>query len=250
MKRIKSRVLNNKPLSPDLYLIEFTSMGVENEILPGNFINIEINKNLDPFLRRPFSIFDTSEGTISVLYRIVGKGTELMKNLKTGEYIDFIGPLGNAYPAPESDEFIFVAGGTGIASVHYMLKAVKKNFPESKRILFWGAKNRHEIVLKEQIENLCSEVVFTTEDGSLGNKGLVTDFIKTNPNSVIYACGPTPMLKSVYEKTKMNKSYFSFEERMACGVGVCLGCAIMTKSGKYKYVCKDGPVFEGSEIFG
>ncbi|NIA23661.1 MAG: hypothetical protein GWP03_05850 [Proteobacteria bacterium] len=249
MKRIKSRIISNKPLSPDLFLLTFTSSGVENEVLPGNFINIEVTKSLDPFLRRPFSIFDVSEGTISVLYRVIGRGTEIMKELKPDKQIDFIGPLGNSYPISESDNFTFVAGGTGIASIHYLLKTVESSYPNSTKTLYWGAKNRYDFVLRNEIEDLCTDVLYTTEKGDLGNKGFVTDFIDIKNKTTIYACGPTPMLKSLHDKTEGILSYYSFEERMACGVGVCLGCAIMTKSGKYKYVCKDGPVFRGDEIF-
>ncbi len=250
MKRIKSRIISNKRLSPDLFLLTFTSSGVENEILPGNFINIEITKSQDPFLRRPFSIFDVSEGMISILYRVVGKGTEIMKMLDSGKQIDFIGPLGNSYPLSEADDFTFVAGGTGIASIHYMLKTVKNKYPSSKRTLYWGAKNRYDFILKNEIEALCTDINYTTEEGDFGNKGFITDFVRVNNNkTTLYACGPTPMLRSLHKKTIGIPSYYSFEKRMACGVGVCLGCAIMAKDGKYRYVCKDGPVFPGDEIF-
>ncbi len=249
MRRIKSRILSNKRLSKELYLITFTSENIEEDLLPGNFLHILVSSSLDPFLRRPFSIFDISEGTISVLYRVIGKGTNIMKGLYRGDEIDIIGPLGNNYPINNSNNIYCIAGGTGIASIHFLIKYIRQYHPDKQLTLCWGAKTIYEFVLLDEFKLISDNIILSTEDGSYGNKGLITDFLPFfKDNSVIYACGPSGMLHILRKKPIDLPMFFSIEERMACGVGVCLGCAVKMNNDTYKYACKDGPVFNANEL--
>ncbi|MCK4544821.1 dihydroorotate dehydrogenase electron transfer subunit [candidate division WOR-3 bacterium] len=249
MRRIKSQILSNKRLSKELHLITFTSEKIEEDLLPGNFLHILVSSSLDPFLRRPFSIFDISEGTISVLYRVIGKGTGIMKDLCKGDEIDIIGPLGNSYPIDNSNNIYCIAGGTGIASIHFLIEYIKQNHPTKQITLCWGTKTIHEFILMNEFRLISDKIIFSTEDGSYGNEGLITDFLPIfKDNSVIYACGPDGMLHILKKKPIDLPMFFSVEKRMACGVGVCLGCAVKMNNDTYKYTCIDGPVFNANEL--
>jgi dihydroorotate dehydrogenase electron transfer subunit len=217
----------------------------------GQFFMLEAARTSDPLLKRPFSLFRYRDGLIQFLYRIRGKGTICISELKKDNIVQMLGPLGNSYPAPEGD-FIVLSGGIGIASVFSLLD----KYPGRAQV-FCGARNCDELLMLEDVKRLSKELCVTTDDGSHCRKGLITDplreFIeseafKKNPLPV-YACGPTPMLRELSKITadKGLTCFASLEEVMACGVGACLGCVAQTKTG-YKCVCKEGPVFNIGEI--
>lgn len=218
---------------------------------------LQTGSTFDPLLKRPFSIFYCSDKEISFLYRIRGKGTLSLSTLKRGDVINVIGPLGNGYLQPE-DDFIAVAGGIGIASLYSLLK----NNPK-KAYLFYGARNRDELVMLDELKSLSKEMFITTDDGSEGKRGLITDVLKLFLKNEskrrilsIYACGPNPMLKELHRIIKGVdvKCYVSLEEYMACGIGACIGCVIKVRTDvegqkwTYKRVCKEGPVFDIRDI--
>lgn len=244
-KLTEAEIIGNKPLTEEVYLISLkTPYTIKSK--PGQFFIIRTNQRLDPLLGRPFSAFDIEENTIKFLYRIKGKGTVILSKLKKGDKITISGPFGKWYPFPEND-FVVIAGGIGIASVFYLIKS----FPQ-KAILFYGAKEKKEIFFSKELKKLTKQLYIATECGSLDYKGLVTEVFKEkgiNLKLPIYSCGPMPMLKELKKILKDIKTpcYVAVEERMACGVGACLGCVMETKEG-LKRVCTEGPVFEIGEL--
>lgn len=232
---------------------------------PGQFYMIQTGSTYDPLLKRPFSIFGYEDNILRFLYRIRGKGTSCLSSLKNGDVINLIGPLGNGYPEPHGD-FIAVAGGIGIASLIPFIKKFK-----GRAYLFYGAKNKEELIMLNDARSFSKELFIATDDGSEGKKGLITDVFKNSliPSAFLYACGPTPMLKELsgIAADKGMKCYASLEEHMACGVGACLGCVIKFKrqgiassalhgeggedrrqAWVYRRVCKEGPVFDTEDI--
>ncbi|MBI5559798.1 MAG: dihydroorotate dehydrogenase electron transfer subunit [Deltaproteobacteria bacterium] len=224
-------------------------------VLPGQFVMLRVSNSLDPFLRRPFGIYDFSGDVLDILYKVVGKGTGMLSTLAPGTDVDILGPLGNGFPpAGKGKNPIMVAGGIGIAPFYLFAGEVK----EGKPSLFYGAKGRDEVALLKDFKSrgLKLNIRVSTEDGSIGRKGLVTDILKERlgEDSVVYACGPAGMLKEVSNIARKRgvKCYVSLERAMACGIGVCLGCAVKTRkhppASAYRMVCSDGPVFNGEEI--
>ncbi|BCB96419.1 dihydroorotate dehydrogenase B (NAD(+)), electron transfer subunit [Dissulfurispira thermophila] len=251
----KAIVLENSVLNNHFRLLtieaERIAIDARPNPVPGQFYMLQAGNTYDPLLKRPFSIFRYEDGLMSFLYRVRGKGTLLLSSLKKGDIIDVIGPLGNGYPEPEGD-FIAVAGGIGIASLFPLLSKFK-----NRAYLFYGARNKQELVMIDEAKTFSKESFVATDDGSEGHRGTVTDLLKsflnssliTHHSSLIYACGPSPMLKELLHIVvgEKAKCYISLEEHMACGVGACIGCVVKTVSG-YKRVCKEGPVFEIREI--
>ncbi len=202
-----------------------------------------------PLLKRPFSLLRPSDGRLDFLYRIRGEGTRSLSHCRSGDVITVIGPLGEGYPEPKGD-FIAVAGGIGVASLFYLL--AKHGM---RAHLFYGARDVSELVMLDDVRSLARDVSIATDNGSAGLKGIVTDILAgylessdgSGTSEVIYACGPCGMLKGLAEISKSRTCFVSLEERMACGVGACVGCVVQTVRG-YKRVCKEGPVFDIKDI--
>jgi len=214
---------------------------------------IEVNRGNDPLLKRAFSLFRTTSDGFQLLYRIKGRGTALLREMKKGDTVAVLGPLGNGYPAAQEGQVpLVIAGGVGIASVFPFLLEQK-----GKALVFYGARSQNELLMLDELKSLCGEVFISTDDGSLGAKGNVAEmlggYLDTNrmdlKKYVLYACGPHPMLKAVSKISALwcVSAYISMEENMACGLGACLGCVVKTKTG-HKRVCKEGPVFNSEEI--
>jgi len=214
---------------------------------PGQFCML---KAPGVFLRRPLSIFSAFGNRLEFLYKVIGKGTKALSELKKGEQIEVLGPLGNSYLLETSKTPLLVAGGTGVASLNFLAQKLKR-----AGVIFYGAKKKTEFVPLETSAKRGWKVSFSTEDGSRGEKGLVTEsfenYLKQNGgrNFIVYACGPNAMLRAVSDICKQYKSegYVSLEEMMACGVGICQGCPAKS-GGTYKMVCKDGPVFNINDV--
>ncbi len=210
---------------------------------PGQFINIEIKEF---YLRRPISICDYGENTITIIYKVVGQGTEKLSQMKEGEMLDILTGLGNGFETKNSKENpLLIGGGVGTPPMYGLCK---KLIEEGKKpIVVLGFNSKEDIFYEQEFKNLGAKVYISTVDGSYGTKGFVTDIIKTLENyDYYYACGPINMLKAVYEKIE-TKGELSLEERMGCGIGACMGCTINTKTGP-KRVCYNGPVFKKEEI--
>ncbi|ODA44580.1 Dihydroorotate dehydrogenase electron transfer subunit [Thermodesulfovibrio sp. N1] len=244
-KIFKAEILKNQALTEDVYCLSI-NVPFNIEAKPGQFFIIKINERFDPLLGRPFSIFDLEDKTLKFLYRVKGKGTSVLSKLREGQNLQITGPFGKWYPFPK-DDYIVIAGGIGIASVFYLMK----KFPK-RAYLFYGARHRREIFYYKELEEVAKEVFISTECGTLDYKGVITELFRRKGlhlNLPIYSCGPMIMIRELKKllKNKDVPCYVATEERMACGVGACLGCVIETKEG-FKRVCTEGPVFEIGDL--
>ena len=208
----------------------------------GQFVNIKLD---GLFLRRPISVCDCEGDTLTLIYKVVGRGTEQMAKMCAGEKLDVLTGLGNGHDTSLSGNApILLGGGVGVPPM-YML--CKKLISEGKRVsVVLGFNKADEVFYENEFKALGASVTVTTVDGSYGVKGFVTDVMKNADYSYFYTCGPEPMLKAVYN-TSVREGQFSFEERMGCGFGACMGCSCKTITG-YKRICKEGPVLTKNEI--
>ena len=235
-------ILENKLLVKDVYKMKLKG-DTKYIKLPGQFINIKID---GCYLRRPLSVSDYDENTITVIYKVVGKGTETMSKMSSGEKLDILTGLGNGFNKNQSGQRpLLIGGGVGTPPMYNLCKELIK---EGKNpIVVLGFNSKEDVFYEDEFKNLGAEVYISTVDGSYGTKGFVTDIVKNlEEYTYYYACGPMPMLKAVYEGVKTD-GQLSFEERMGCGFGACMGCSIQTTEGT-KRVCKEGPVFRKEEI--
>lgn len=208
---------------------------------PGQFVNISLEGK---YLRRPISVCDCEGDVLTIVYKVVGKGTEQMQKMNGGS-LDVLTGLGNGYDLSKSgDKPLLIGGGVGVPPM-YML--AKKLIEQGKKVsVILGFNTKDEIFYEQEFKKLGAEVTVATADGSYGVKGFVTDAMADMDYSYFYTCGPEPMLKAIYKVAKTS-GQFSFEERMGCGFGACMGCSCKTVTG-YKRICKDGPVLEKEEI--
>ncbi len=208
----------------------------------GQFVNIKLDGF---FLRRPISVCDYDKKTLTLIYKVVGDGTEVMKGLPKGESLDILTGLGNGYDTSKSgDNPLLIGGGVGVPPLYNLCKKLIKEGKTPTVIL--GFNTKDEVFYEKEFKKLGAKVFVTTVDGSYGTKGFVTDALGDISYSYIYTCGPEMMLKAVYNASNTS-GQFSFEERMGCGFGACMGCSCKTKYGN-KRICKDGPVLEKEEI--
>ena len=231
-------IIKNEQLCPDIYRMVLS--GDCSQIsAPGKFVNIR----LDGFyLRRPISICDWTEESMTLVYKTVGQGTEAMAGLEKGTELDVLMPLGNGFTVRRDvPEPVLIGGGIGLPPIYGLARTLVKEglFPK----VVCGFNTEKEIILIDEFRSLGIEPVITTVDGSVGIRGMVTDALSDVP--YLYACGPEPMLKALYGICADGQ--FSFEARMACGFGACMGCSCRTRNG-YKRICKDGPILEKEEI--
>jgi len=252
-KYFKAKIIANNPINKNHNLLVLTANNISGDFTPGQFYMVGTDNSYDPLLKRPFSVFKKDSGSLQFLYRIKGKGTEKLSQMKKGTGISLLGPLGNGYPMPGKNSVpILIAGGIGIASLFPLVEKLGK-----KAYIFYGGRTKDELIMMDELKDIPKELIISTDNGSLGKKGTVinalNNFLSRQPSAIshqlIYACGPTPMLKAVSKlalKKRIN-GYISMEENMACGVGACLGCVVKTKHG-YKRVCKEGPVFKIKDI--
>ena len=241
MKQSIFTIKENLPLTSSVYkmLLEGDTSHITN---CGQFVNIKLD---GLFLRRPISVCDCEGDILTLIYKVVGKGTEQMSLMGKGETLDVLTGLGNGYDTTLSgDAPILLGGGVGVPPM-YML--CKKLIGEGKRVrVVLGFNKADEVFYENEFRALGAHVTVTTVDGSYGTKGFVTDVMKNSEYSYFYTCGPEPMLKAVYN-TSVSEGQFSFEERMGCGFGACMGCSCKTITG-YKRICKEGPVMKKEEI--
>ena len=209
---------------------------------PGQFINIKID---GLYLRRPMSVCDYAKDSLTVIYKVIGKGSEMLSNMKPGQKLDTLTGLGNGFDIKKSGNTpLLIGGGCGVPPLYHLAKKLKEKGCKITAVL--GFDTKESVFFKEEMKTICDNVYVTTNDGSYGIKGFVTDVVKDIDCSFFYTCGPEPMLKAVYDNTKASGE-LSFEERMGCGFGACMGCSCETKYGS-KRICKDGPVLTKEEI--
>ena len=241
MKQSFFKIIENTQLTATVYKMKLS--GDVSEITsPGQFVNIKID---GLYLRRPISVCDSENGVLTLIYKVVGKGTEKMSEMEAGTELDILTGLGNGYNTELSgDKPLLVGGGVGVPPL-YML--AKKLIAEGKKVtVILGFNTKDEIFCEDDFKALGADVIVATADGSYGVKGFVTDALSGVEYTFFYTCGPEPMLKALYKATATS-GQFSFEERMGCGFGACMGCSCKTITG-YKRICKDGPVLEKEEI--
>ena len=234
-------IKENTPLTSNVYkmLLQGDTSHITN---CGQFVNIKLE---GLFLRRPISVCDCVGDILTLIYKVVGKGTEQMSLMGVGEQLDVLTGLGNGYDTTlAGNNPILLGGGVGVPPM-YML--CKKLVAEGKKVsVVLGFNKADEIFYENEFKALGADVTVTTVDGSYGTKGFVTDVMKNTDYSYFYTCGPEPMLRAVYN-TSITDGQFSFEERMGCGFGACMGCSCKTITG-YKRICKEGPVMKKEEI--
>ena len=241
MRDIIFEVISNKKIAKNTY--ECVLSGDISDITAsGQFVNI----TLDGFyLRRPISVCDAEGSKLTLIYKVVGKGTAKMAEMTGGEKLWILSGLGNGYDlAPAGDSPLLIGGGAGVPPMYMLCKKLVAQGKKPTVILGFGGSD--EIFYKEEFEALGAKTLVTTVDGSAGIKGFVTDAMEGLDYSYFYTCGPEPMLKAIYDKS-VASGQFSFEERMGCGFGACMGCSCKTKYGN-KRICKDGPVLVKEEI--
>jgi dihydroorotate dehydrogenase electron transfer subunit len=252
--QITVKVIKNSSPSPEHVLLSLHCPKLAKISKPGQFIMIKCGASSDPLLRRPISLncIDKQKGTIDILFRVIGKGTKFLSSLKKGAEIDVIGPLGNGFSINNKQTAVLIGGGAGIAPLLPIAKQLKgKNV-----ITLIGSNTKKAVLLEKAFKGLGCKTVVTTDDGTYAKKGRVTDALvaliekdEIGSKSMIYACGPHPMINSVKELCKRTDiaGQVSLEEWMACGVGACNGCTVNTING-YKKVCSDGPIFDIKEL--
>ena len=240
MKQGIFKISLNQKLTDNVY--KMVLVGDTSDITAcGQFINIQLD---GLYLRRPISVCDCDETAVTIIYKVVGKGTEQMSKMAVGESLDVLTGLGNGYDLSLSgDKPVLLGGGVGVPPL-YML--AKKLVAQGKKVsVILGFNTQSEVFYEQEFKDLGCDVTVTTVDGSYGVKGFVTNAYP-NDYTYFYTCGPEPMLKAIY-KTSKTSGQMSFEERMGCGFGACMGCSCKTIAG-YKRICKDGPVMQKEEI--
>ena len=240
MKQSIFEILENKPLTKDVFRMVLS--GDTTAITAsGQFVNIQLD---GMYLRRPISVCDWDDKTLTIVYKVVGKGTEAMSKMAPGVKLDILTGLGNGYDLTKAgDAPVLLGGGVGVPPMYGCAKKLVELGIKPTVILGFNVKD--EIFYEEEFKALGCETIVTTVDGSYGVKGFVTNALPENYTH-FYTCGPEPMLKAVYKATNTS-GQMSFEERMGCGFGACMGCSCKTLTG-YKRICKDGPVMMKEEI--
>ena len=236
MKQSYFEIIENVSLTNDVY--KMTLQGDTSAITAsGQFVNIKLD---GLYLRRPISVNDVEGNLLTIIYKVVGEGTEILSRLNSGK-LDILTGLGNGYDITKSgDTPLLIGGGVGVPPLYMLAKRLIK---EGKKVtVILGFNTKSEVFYEQEFKNLGANVIVTTVDGSYGVKGFVTNAIDNLSYSYFYTCGPLPMLKAVYDKT-VTSGQFSFEERMGCGFGACMGCSCKTKYKNLR-ICKDGPVLE------
>ena len=240
MKQCIFEILSNRALTASVYRMELK--GDTSEITaPGQFVNIQLE---GMYLRRPISVCNVEGDVLTIVYKVVGKGTEAMSRMESGK-LDILTGLGNGYDLNKAGEKpVLLGGGVGVPPMYLL---ARKLIEQGKAVsVILGFNTQDEIFYEEEFKALGCDVTVTTVDGSYGLKGFVTDALKAMDYTYFYTCGPEPMLKAVY-RASVTSGQMSFEERMGCGFGACMGCSCKTLTG-YKRICKDGPVMEKEEI--
>lgn len=272
MKNSLARILSNREIAQGHYKMVLNAPDIARTVQPGQFVHVRCTNGNEPLLRRPFSIYRVKEKkkVIEILYKVIGKGTAILSKRCRNEELDIIGPLGTPFKIERGiKEAIIIGGGMGIASLYLLAEEISRH---NKKILvkvILGARSKKLIIGREDLIKLQGiNLQIATEDGSAGFKGLATELLRDslknisrNPGLIyIYGCGPYPMLKEVAAISKGLglPCQVSLEERMACGIGACMGCPIKVKSRYstphsqspfvYKLACKDGPVFDADEV--
>ncbi len=252
----KVELIQSEFLTRDVVRLTFDAPEIAAAAMPGQFVMVQIGSGQDPLLRRPFSIHQiSSAGLLQILFKVVGRGTELLARCQVGEQLSILGPLGKGFVLADPGKACLVGGGMGIAPMLFLASRFLQQSAagETPKVIL-GARNSEELdPLLADFQNLGIEVLAATDDGSRGHHGLVTDVLRKldlGPDFTVYGCGPRPMMAALHHLCQREKiaCQLSVETIMACGMGACLGCVVPLKAGGYAHVCSDGPVFQGGEL--
>jgi dihydroorotate dehydrogenase electron transfer subunit len=263
---LKLKLVSQEIIAPGVYRMSLEYPAPNIPVTPGQFFMLKVSDELDPLLRRPLSVheIDTSGPVpqLRFLYQVVGRGTTILSNLKPGDEVDLLGPLGRGFHiVPGTEEVVLVAGGIGVAPFKELVGMIGREYPDCRVVAFIGGKSAADVL--DDLSRLGVGVNAVTEDGSLGERGLVTDVLEqylSEPSGnkrLIFGCGPWGMMRRMAQLASLYDipSQLSLDKVMACGVGACRGCVVQVKDSdalegfSYKTVCKDGPVFDAGTLF-
>ena len=258
--QLQAKLVKKEQLKDDIFKFSVEAQEIVNIAKPGQFLEIRVTDQAEPFLRRPISIYNLNKenGILEFIFQVKGKGTKILAQKQEGELIDIIGPLGNGtFEYSKYQNLAIIGGGIGIFPLYELAKEAKLDGKNVNTYL--GFRNKEFVTLEEEFKNVSTSLCLATDDGSYGKNGFAINFlmedIENGKIDSIFACGPMPMLRAVKELAieKNIPCQVSLEEKMGCGIGVCLGCAVKTAesssdSPEYKHVCKAGPVFDAGEV--
>lgn len=258
---IKAKIVKKEQLKDDIYKLSVKADKIVADAKPGNFIEIRVLDNIEPLLRRPISIYnmDKETGILEFIFQVKGKGTKILAKREIGEELDIIGPLGyGTFKVKEYKNAAIIGGGIGIFPLYELSKQLKKQ-TSTQVSTYLGFRNKDYVVLEKEFEQVSDNLIITTDDGSYKTKGFAINILKEDIQKqkpeIIFACGPLPMLKAVQALAKEQNipCQISLEEKMACGLGACLGCAVKqarspSDAPEYWHVCKAGPVFNATDV--
>ncbi len=252
----KATIIRFEQLTEDNIRLTLHAEEIAAVARPGQFVMIGTAPGKDPYLRRPFSIHQTTtNGRIQILFKVTGRGTGLLAHCREGEKLSVFGPLGHGYDIRTDKQACLIGGGMGIAPILFLAKRISrlKGNTDSDIIIIGGKERKEVEPLVKDFEQFNMQLIVTTDDGSFGKKGFVTDILKTmnlSSDSTVYTCGPEAMMGGVNDLCRPLgiECQVSVESVMACGMGACLGCNIPSKDGKYVHVCFEGPVFNAEEL--
>ncbi len=253
-----AEVLENQNYRGDYFLIRLRAPGISAAVQPGQFVDVELPNTPHLLMRRPFSVYDAEGDALAVLYKRVGQGTALMAELQPGAKLNLLGPLGNGFPPPpEGKRVLLVAGGYGCAATYL----IAKRMPNPGTCLI-GGRTAADLLLDDKFREAYYEVAVSTDDGSEGHHGVVTDLLERELQQagpelpVVYACGPNAMLRAVARcvLAREHDAYLSLDQNMCCGVGACYSCVVKLKADtpegwRYVRTCREGPVFPASDVY-
>ncbi len=252
-----AKIVGKEKLIEGIYKFSMKTKEIAKEAKPGSFLEIQVSESYEPFLRRPISIYnvDKENDVVEFIFQVKGKGTKMLMDKKVGDDLNILGPLGEGtFEVKHYKKAYIIGGGIGTYPLYELAKELKENTDVT---MYMGFRNKELVTLESEFEEVSKKLVVTTDDGSYKEKGYAIDFLKEDCNKekpdIIFACGPLPMLQAVQEFAKKEKieCQMSLEERMGCGIGACVGCAVkVIRNGeeKYEYVCKNGPVFNAKDV--
>ena len=254
-----AKLIKKEEIIKDIFKFSVEANEIVKTAKPGSFIEIRVNDQTEPFLRRPISIYnmDKEAGILEFIFQVKGNGTNILSKKEVGDKIDILGPLGNGtFKFEKYDNVEIIGGGIGIFPLYELAKEAKA---QGKKVsTYLGFRNKDLVMLEKEFKEVSDKLVITTDDGSYAEKGFAIDYLKKDiekKNTCIFACGPLPMLKAVQKYALENSlsCQISLEEKMGCGLGVCLGCAVKKASSpkdnpEYYHVCKGGPVFNAKDV--
>lgn len=240
-------IISNTQIANDVYEMKLKGEGAKKITAPGQFVNIKVaNLESQPYLRRPMSVCEYDDEHLTIIYKVVGKGTKILKDKLPGEKLDMLLGLGNGFPLPDIKRALLVGGGVGVPPLYELAKQLTKKGIEVTTVL--GFNSAKDVFYEEKF-HLFGPVYVATMDGSYGQKGNVIDVMRQRSISYdrYFSCGPEKMLDALVAYDDQN-GYLSFEARMGCGFGACMGCSCKVKTKPYKRICVEGPVLEASEV--